>query len=263
MNRFDFVFLIRLCYVDKLSSLAKLIVAQHGKLRPEDTNRIGDVLEGKTNHRVLLLLDGYDEYKPGTNAEVDRAIEYSIGNCFLILTSRPDRPSSKEQYLNNSIKSKMDGEVTIEGFNDENIRKCSVQYLESEEGATKMISQAKQIGIYELMKIPIVLLMLCVIYFEHRSLPKTMTRIYKKIFEMIIDRTAIKTFKPGLYADVKDVLLCDLGELSWNALQKDVQQLLLKKVGTILYPITWVRATLSLAFKHDGLSCTSLLEYLK
>ena len=215
-----------------MSSLVKLIVTQHGKLKPEDTARIEAILEDKTNHRVLLLLDGYDEYKPGTNAEIDRAIEHSIGNCFLILTSRPDLPSNNEQYLSINIRNKMDGEVTIEGFDDENIRKCSVQYLESKEDAAKMIKRAKEIGIHELLKIPIVLLMLCVIYFEHRSLPKTMTRIYKKIFEMIIDRTAIKTFKPGLYANVKeylDVLLCALGELSWNALQDDIQQVLMKK----------------------------------
>ena len=234
VNKFDFLFLVRLRYADKQSSLAKLIVAQHGKLRSEDTPKVKAILEGKTNHRVLLILDGYDEYKPGTNVEIDRAIEYSIGNCFLILTSRPDLPSNKELYLSNNIRQKMDGEITIEGFSDENIKKCCLQYLESEEEAAKMIKQSKEIGIYELLKIPIVLLMLCVIYFEHKSLPKTVTRIYKKIFEMIIDRTALKAFEPGLYADVKeylDVLLCALGELSWNALQTDVQQLLLKKVG--------------------------------
>ena len=233
VNRFDFVFLIRLCYTDKLSSLAKLIVDQHGKLRPEDTAKIAAILQGKTNHRVLLLFDGYDEYKPGTNAEIDRAIEYSVGNCFLILTSHPDRPSSNDQFLSQEIRAKMDGEVTIEGFNEENISKCSVQYFENENSAVEMISQAKEVGIYDLLKIPIVLLMTCVIYSEHKSLPKTMTHIYGKIFEMVIDRTALKCFQPRLYADVKeylDVLLCALGELSWNALQNDVQQLLLRKV---------------------------------
>ena len=233
MNRFDFVFLIRLCYADKLSSLAKLIVAQHGKLRPEDTTRIEDIIEGKTNHRVLLLLDGYDEYKPGTNTEIDRAIKCSVGNCFLILTSRPELPSRKGHYVSQEIRSKMDGEVIIEGFNEENINKCSVQYLENEDCAVKMINQAKEVGIYDLLKIPIVLLMTCVIYVEHKSLPRTMTKIYNKIFEMMIDRTALKAFQPGLYADVKeylDTLLCVLGELSWNALQNDVQQLLLRKV---------------------------------
>ena len=233
MNRFDFVFFLRLRYIDKSSTLAQLIVAQHGKLKPEDIANITAIVGGKTNHRILLLLDGYDEYKPGTNSDIDRAIEYSIGNCFLILTSRPDLPSGKEHYVSREIRNKMDAEVIIEGFNEENITKCSSKYLESEDSAVKMISQAKEVGIYDLLKIPIVLLMTCVIYFEHKTLPKTMTKIYSKIFEMIIDRTALKTFKPGLYADVKDyldALLCVLGELSWNALQSDVQQLLLNKV---------------------------------
>ena len=127
----------------------------------------------------------------------------------------------------------MDGEVIIEGFNEENINKCSAKYLENENNAVKMLSQAKEVGIYDLLKIPIVLLMTCVIYSEHKSLPRTMTKIYGKIFEMVIDRTALKSFQPGLYADIMehlDVLLCALGELSWKALQNDVQQLLLRKV---------------------------------
>ena len=118
MNKFDFVFLLRLRYVDKLSSLARLIVAQHDKLKPQDTNDIDTILEGKTNHRVLLLLDGYDEYKPGMNKDIDRAIEHSIGNCFLILTSRPDLPSGKKHYVSREIRDKMDAEVIIEGFNE-------------------------------------------------------------------------------------------------------------------------------------------------
>ena len=212
-----------------------MIVDQHGKLKQKDTDKIEAILEGETNHRVLLLLDGYDEYSPGTNADVDRAIEHSVGNCFLILTSRPDPPSSKKHYLSNSIRNKMDGVVTIDGFNDESIKKCCVQYHGSEEKATKMINQARKVGIYDLMKIPIILLMTCAIYFQHQSLPNSKTKIYSQIFEMIIDRTAIKTFKPGHCADIKDyqdTLLAALGELSWKALQNDIQQLLLKKVNT-------------------------------
>ena len=230
------MFLLRLRYADKHSSLAKLIVAQHGKLDSEDVENIDAIIKGKTNHRVLLLLDGYDEYKPGTNSDIDRAIEHSIGNCFLILTSRPDLPSDKEHYVSREIRSKMDAEVIIEGFNVENIHKCCDQYLESEDQAINMITQVKEVGIYDLLKIPIVLLMICVIYYEDRSLPKTMTKIYGKIFEMMIDRTALNRLEPGWYADAKehlDVLLCALGELSWNALQNDVQQLLLKKVDVI------------------------------
>ena len=63
-------------------------------------------------------MDGYDEYKLGTNIEIDTALDKTIGNCFLFLTSRPG-------YIEQTTKDKMDGEVTIEGFSAENIKKCS------------------------------------------------------------------------------------------------------------------------------------------
>ena len=146
MNRFDFVFLLRLRYADKTSSLAELIVKQHEKLEVDDIQNIQSILKGKTRCRVLLIMDGYDEYKPGTNKEVDRAIEATMGNCFLILTSRPDLPSKKGQYVSQKIRDRMDGEVIIEGFNEENIQKCSALYLESKEKSAAMLKEATESG---------------------------------------------------------------------------------------------------------------------
>ena len=231
LNMFNFVFLVRLRYANNESSLLNLIIKQHGKLEAADSELVESILKGKTNHRVLLLLDGYDEYKPGTNIDVDRAIEHSIGNCFLILTSRPGRPSDDEHFLSKEIRDKMDGEVTIEGFSEENIKLCSTQYLDSKEKSEEMLEQAKNTGVFALLKIPIILLMVCVVFYENKFLPETRTGIYKKIFKLTIDRTTLKTFKPGMYEkEFLDFLLCALGELSWRALQSDVQQLLLQKV---------------------------------
>ena len=85
---FDFVFLIPLRNVDENCSLAEVIVDEHD-LQKEDIGLVDYILTGKTKHKVLLLLDGYDEYTPGTNRELDRAIEKTVGKCLLILTSRP------------------------------------------------------------------------------------------------------------------------------------------------------------------------------
>ena len=227
LNKFDFVFLLRLRYADKKSSLAELIVAQHEKLEHDDIKHIQVILKGKTKHSVLLILDGYDEYQPGTNREIDRAIEVTIGNCFLILTSRPDLPSKEGQYVSKEIRDRMDGEVMIEGFTDESIKKCCAQYLESEEHSDMMLKQAADAGIDILLKVPIVLLMVCVLYYEHASLPETRTKIVGQIFELSIDRAILK--QPELEKTLDDLLL-SLGELSWKALQSDVQQLLLPKV---------------------------------
>ena len=92
MNEFDFVFTVRLKYAEKDVSLPELIVKQHDKLKPQHVSQIRAILEGKTKHKVALLLDGYDEYKKGTNKEI---------------------------------------KVRMEGFNNENIRKCSDLYLRS------------------------------------------------------------------------------------------------------------------------------------
>ena len=120
---FDFVFLIPLRNVDENCSLAELVADEHD-LEKEDIPVILNLLKGKTKHKVLLLLDGYDEYTPGTNTELDRTIEKTIGKCFLILTSRP----KEGKDFTGKIRKKMDGEVVIKGFSEENIMKCCSRY---------------------------------------------------------------------------------------------------------------------------------------
>ena len=130
------------------------------------------------------------------------------------------------------IRDKMDGEVVIEGFSEENIRKCSVQYLGNEEKADKMLREAKDKQVYPLLNVPILLFMVCVLYSENRSLPKTRTKLFHTIYKLIVDRSTIKTF--GCKADEVEQLesmLFTLGQFAWEALQNDVGQLLLNRVN--------------------------------
>ena len=128
----------------------------------------------------------------------------------------------------------MDGEIVIEGFSEENIKECSTKYLDSREKSQEMLEQAEETGIKDLLGIPIILVMTVVIFIQEKSLPKSKTGIYKTIFQLVIDRTTLKTFgcKSEAISNLED-LLHMLGEFSWNALQDDVQQLLLKKVKKI------------------------------
>ena len=120
----------------------------------------------------------------------------------------------------------MDGEVIIEGFTEESIHKCSAQYLEIDQQSDMMLKQAADAGIHGLLKVPIVLLMVCVLFYENASLTETKTKIVQHIFELTVNRTILK--QPELN-EILDDLLLSLGELSWKALQSDVQQLLLPK----------------------------------
>ena len=133
--------------------------------------------------------------------------------------------------MSKSIRDQMDGEIVIEGFSEENIQVCSTNYLKSKEMSDKMLEQAEETGIDVLLHIPIILVMTVVVFLQEESLPKTKTGIYETIFRLSMDRTTLKTFgcKSANISKISELLYA-LGELSWNALQNDVQQLLLKQV---------------------------------
>ena len=231
LKKFDFVFLIRLRYADKESSLAELIISQHNRLEVMEVQpeKVKTILKGKTKHKTLLMLDGYDEYKPGTNKDIDDAIEKTVGSSVLILTSRPG-------YLSKTIRSTMRNIATIKGFNKENIMKSSELLLGNTDKAETMIEQAKKAGIYHLLHVPIILLFSCLVFQEHNSLPKTRTEIYKEIFRLLIDRSTEKDDSvKDLDKDSLEDLLDILGEASWEALQKDTGELLLNKVNITYY----------------------------
>ena len=103
-----------------------------------------------------------------------------------------------------------------------------------------MLKQAKQAGIDVLLHSPIILVMTVVIFIQEESLPKTKTGIYETIFRLTMDRTTLKSFD-CMSTRISKIseLLYALGELSWTALQNDVQQLLLKKVRIQLKEYIW------------------------
>ena len=170
---------------------------------------------------MLLLFDGYDEYKPGTNQDIDEAIESTIGDCLLILTSRPEN-------IDEDLTDRMNGVITIEGFDDSSINECGSMFLGNDRKRGEMLQQAKNVGIYDLLNVPIVMLMACTVFFEKKSLPKTRTEIVGTIFRLAMDRSTLKTFGTRS-EEVRELdnLLYILGEISWSCLQKNVQQLLI------------------------------------
>ena len=180
------------------------------------------ILKGETNHNVLLLLDGYDEYKAGTNQDIDKLVNQGIGNRMAVLTSRPG-------YLNKQTRDRFDGEITIEGFSEENIKLCSSKYLGSEEKSDKLLQQVKDDGIDDLLRVPIILLMACVVYDEKQMLPNRKTELVKVLYEMCMNRTTLKSFS-GKSQEIESIEMILLGNISWQSLQNDINQLLINKV---------------------------------
>ena len=186
--------------------------------------------------KCLLVFDGYDEYKKSTNSAIDAAITSQNGHSFVLITSRPKQMDKKDRK-------QLDGEIEIEGLSYESIEKCVERYFKKAEGSQQRASKedpaltsegfkkkSKERGIYGLLKIPLLLLMLSVLYIETGSLPIRRTDIMWEIFQMYIKRAEEK----GVPIENPDELLRHLGELSYDASQRDTHQLLIKKVCKIL-----------------------------
>ena len=229
LQQFDFVFLVELRKVEDDSSLAQILIQQHSRLKARKVReeRIRAVLDGDTERKVLLLFDGYDEYNKGTNTEVDEAIADTIGDCFLIVTSRP-------RHMEKEIVKEMTGEIHITGLSEDNIVHYATKYLESEEEASNLVMKAVEASIEDLLHIPIILLMVYILYRATESLPRSRTHIMWDIIRLCMDRSAIKHLgkKSSEIPDLEELLFA-LGELSWLALQKDSKHLLLDKVRLI------------------------------
>ena len=224
----DLIFIIRLRDVNKISSLAEIIIDQHDQLDEDDKELLRAILKGKTNHRVMILMDGFDEYSPGTNKDIDKAISSTTGKCYIILTSRPG-------YLKKHIRDKLNGTIVIEGFSADNVKKCSTLVLGSSELSKQMRQQAEKISIDVILHVPIILLIACLVFRETKSLPKTQTDMFGTVFRLIMDRTTLKRFGCKS-SDVPNLegLLFTLGKFSLQALQNDVQQPVLNKVNIVL-----------------------------
>ena len=233
---FDFMFVVPLKTVDSNIPLERLLIQQH---ELEDKNITED--EIKTilhSSRCLLVFDGYDEYKKGTNAAIDAVISGKRRNSFVLVTSRPD-------YLEKMDRKKLDGEIQIKGLSDEGIEECINRYFDMQEksqsleiGTSKeepsqtvlkrrdLIKKVKNRDIYGFLRIPILLLMFMVLYTETGSLPERRSDIMWEIIQIYIKRAEEK----GVPIENPDELLRHLGKLSYDASQRDTHQLMIKKV---------------------------------
>ena len=207
------------------------IIAEQHELFKEQENHLKNILDGSIRRKVLLCLDGYDEYTPGTNEAIDEAIRAPNENYSILVTSRPG------QYVRRSVIDQMNFQLQLDGFQDDEIKKCSEHYLGKSEESQEFIQSLKTTGLKDLKKSPAFLLMLLQLQGKLESLPKKKTDVLWNIIQLCIDRSVRKHFRKSV-DEIENLneMLCNLGELSWNALKKSATNLVVNKVGFISDP---------------------------
>ncbi len=199
------------------------------------TSRPGNDVSKETRERASRL---------GDLVDADTRDDRSRAGFFIDVETR-DRLTRTGNYIDKETRDRMDGEVRLEGFDERSIRKCSELYVGSAEKSSELLRQAKKLNIWQegtdnlaregkempLLRVPIFLLMVCVLFDQNETLPTRKTDMVSTLLNLIMDRTTLK--KHGcLSSELPELerLLDSLGEAAWKALQNDVQQLLLRTV---------------------------------
>ncbi len=234
LKQFDFVFHIALRFVKKNETLEEVILKQHKGLsrRNVSSAAIAKIINGEEHKRVLLMLDGYDEYTPGTNNDIDCAIvKGRLPDCCVFLTSRDTKELTQ-------VKHYMDVEAEITGFDPKRIKEYITKYLESANEYKSFMQLATSSNLisykgYGILQVPIMLHMICFLYQREESLPKTMTGVISAIVERCPDWEEIRRSGQKTVEEIKVLLesaLVSLGKVCWERLQPGNKDLIFTQV---------------------------------
>ncbi len=220
LEQFDLLFNLKLSEVTEDKTLEEIITEQH-----EELNGMEEQLKTQLQDqdiRVLLILDGLDEYARGTNTVIDN-ISNNRSNAIkckacLIITSR-----SEAQNLH-VIAKQMNKVILAKGFEENNVIQCAKKFFRSEREASSFLKN----DIFELLRVPIILVMAFLLHQEQmeRSLPSSKTEVIGQIIDLIMDRKKERK----LTEEEKKKQKIQIGEKAWGATQSSI--MVLQKVDS-------------------------------
>ena len=228
LNKFEVLLLIKLrdvCNNQDITSMlqeAELLSADD----PTVFNKLYDYVL-RNQEKILLVLDGYDEYSGERSSAVNRIWKGSqLRDCTVLVTTR----LTKEGEL----RAPSHAQFEINGFDSkEQIEKFALKFLHHEEDAHEFSDFLSKRDLWDMAKIPLLLLMLCLTWKEkdHRGLLTSRAGLYVKFFQTLLDHLAAKNPDMAFAsADEYKEDLSKLGKLAFDALVEDCLYFKLSKL---------------------------------
>ena len=221
LKKFHLVLLIRLRDVCDLCNVPDILMA--AKLLPADGMISVDSLYEyilKNQEKVLLVLDGYDEYScTGKHSPIRDIWEGTLlRDCHVIVTTRLEE--AEELTVSSRV------ECHINGFvSDKQVRKFASKFLKDEDDVDKFVRHLKEKDLRSIAEIPLLLVMLCLLWKEedHRGEPKSRANIYTHFIQTLLDHMTEKEGDAKKFSKVDDYKedLFKLGKLAFDAILQD------------------------------------------
>ena len=181
----------------------------------------------QNQEKVLLVLDGYDEYSAEKPSPVHQLWRGShLRDCAILVTTRP--------FKDDELRVSSHVQFEIEGFDREQVMQFVHKFLSHQKDTidafTGFLTERQ---LWDMAKIPLLLLMLCLTWKEkdRLGLPKSRADLYKRFFQTLFDHLAAKASdKTFTSIDEYKDSLSKLGRLAFAALLIDCLYFELSKV---------------------------------
>ena len=217
LKNFELVVAVNLKEVSKCQSL-KDVIRLSNVFAKEDKYMTEDLVDYITNNqeKVLLIFDGYDEYRSGLDSEIYEIFSgNSLRNCCVLITSRISKADE--------LRGGEDLHAEITGFSEVDREDFMRRFLSSDE-VLSLEHLLYERNVFQLAKVPLLLLFFCILWKKgkFKSFPETQTKLYTDIVQFILNHSHSKQ-SPPQFAELKSLkeILSDIGEVALQCLLKD------------------------------------------
>ena len=219
LKNFELVVAVNLKEVSKRQSL-KNVISFSNVFAKEDKYMTEGLVDYIANNqeKVLLIFDGYDEYRCGCNSEIYEIFNgKSLRNCRVLITTRISKADE--------LRGGEDLQAEITGFSEVDRNDFMRRFLSNDE-ISNLSEHLFKRNLNELAKVPLLLLFLCTLWKKGQSkhFPKTKTKLYLDIIEFVLNHSHRKQSSPRYVevASFKDIL-SEMGKVALQGLLNDDQ----------------------------------------
>ncbi|XP_072015646.1 NLR family CARD domain-containing protein 4-like [Amphiura filiformis] len=215
LGKFDLVFILSFRELQRGCDLVDAIFQQ---ILAEDTKVSKVALETYINsypEKVLILLDGFDEYSlphlNETSGKVEKLLAFNIlRRAHVIVTTRPHKQLGTCQVFYELVQ--------VTGFSEKNVQLYIHKFFRNNselvEGLRLKLSKSDILN--SLSQIPVLLMLMCLLWEDERTLPTTQSELYAE-FTSYLWRKFCEKHRNCDDVSMSD-FLCSLGKVALKGL---------------------------------------------
>ena len=217
LRNFELVVAVNLKEVSKCERLTDVIRLSN-VFAKEDKYMTEGLINYITNNqeKVLLIFDGYDEYRSGCDSEIfEIFLGNSLRSCCVLITTRISKADE--------LRGGEDLHAEITGFSKVDRQTFMQRFLTHDE-VVLLDDEIYKRQLNELAKVPLLLLFFCTLWRKGQSkhFPETKAKLYIDIIQFILNHSYTKQ-SPRQYVEVTSFkeILSEIGKVALQALLKD------------------------------------------